>query len=600
MQKFKPVVFLLFLLLLVWPLQAQKKAPRTTKSKTAPTKSTGSKTASPDKTEKTEAAEEKVDDLLPTPKPRVPLNPAEPFGRIILLPLDDRPAVAQFAHLIGAIADYEVIMPPKDLLGRFTTPGDTKKIQDWLGIVDYSKIDAVVISADMLVYGGLVASRAPDTTQAEAVKRLEFFRWLKHKHPDIPIYAFNVLMRVAPTASAATRLWRDDLARWAELMDRVPKTNDAKLAEELEQLKKKLDRNLINDYMAARRRDLQINLAMIKLYEEHVIDSLIFLQDDAREFGLHRHDQLILHERLKALGFEDEIPIYNGADEGSLSLVSRAVLDKAKQKVKVAVVYSSENSRKVIAPFEDHPLEFTVEHQINAAGGQIVKPEETPDYMLYVNAPGTNTSEFTMFSKNLVADLKAGKAVALADVLFPAPHHSGADERLISILKTENLFDRLTGYAAWNTAGNTLGTAIPAANLRIYSKQLTDAPERAARATAAHLEFLMHRFAGDYLYHDIVRLEINAQLRKPPALPTDEFPEETYNRINKQVQERLQPLIDKFFAENFQGKSYSIGTFNDTKREIKINSLKGLKIYLPWPRTFESTIEYKFDYTIKQ
>jgi hypothetical protein len=515
-----------------------------------------------------------------------------------LLPLDDRPAVAQFAQMIGAIGDYEVVMPPKEMLGRFTTPGDTKKLRDWLGIVNYAKIDAVVISVDMLAYGGLVAARAPDTTQADALKRLEFFRWLKSKHPTVPIYAFNVLMRVAPTASKETRAWREDLARWAELMDRAPKTNEAKLKDELEQLKKKLAPKVIDDYLAARRRDLQINLAMIKLYQERVIDNLIFLQDDARAYGLHRHDQLILRERLKAGGFEDEIPIYNGADEGSLSLVARAVLDKHKQKIKVAVVYSSEKSRKVIAPYEDHPLEFTVENQIKAAGGQLVNANETPDYTLYVNAPETNASEFTMFSKNLVADLKAGKPVALADVLFPAPHFSGADERLVTILKSEKLIDKLTGYAAWNTAGNTLGTTIPAANLRVFSKQLTDAPERAARASASHFEFLLHRFAGDYLYHNIVRFDINAQLRKPPAIPTDEFIDEMYNRINKQTQEKLQPLIEKFFAEHLQGRVYPLGTFNEQKRELKLNALKKLKIYLPWPRTFEATIEYQFDYTI--
>ncbi|HEX4950169.1 MAG TPA: DUF4127 family protein [Blastocatellia bacterium] len=540
--------------------------------------------------------EEKPENLPPPPKP-LP-NPNEPLGRIVLLPLDDRPAVAQFAQMIGAIGDYEVVMPPKEMLGRFTTPGDPKKLRDWLSIVNYSKIDAVVMSVDMLAYGGLVASRAPDTTQADALKHLEFFRWLKSKHPTVPIYAFNVLMRVAPTASKETRLWRDDLTRWAELMDRVPKTNDAKLKDELEQLKKKLDPKIIDNYLTARRRNLQVNVAMVKLYEDRVIDNLIFLQDDAREYGLHRHDQLILRERLKIRGIEDEVPIYNGADEGSLSLVARSILDKHQQKIKVAVVYSSEKSRKVIAPYEDHPLEFTVENQIKAAGGQLVSANETPDYTLYVNAPETSASEFTMFSKNLVADLKAGKAVALADVLFPAPHFSGADERLVTILKTEKLIDKLTGYAAWNTAGNTLGTAIPAANLRIFSQQLTDAPQRAARATIAHFEFLLHRFAGDYLYHDIVRFEINTQLRKPPAVPTDEFTEEMYNRINKQVQDKLQPLIQQFFTEHFQGRAYPLGTFNEQKRAIKLNALQKLKIYLPWPRTFESTIEYQLDYTI--
>ena len=585
MHKFKFIPFALIIFLLAFPLQAQKKAKPVARKKPATTQTPVPKTPEPG------------EEIKPVVMP--PRNPNAPAGRIVLIPLDDRPAVAQFAQMIGAIADYEVVMPPSEMLGRFTTPGDTEKIRKWLGLIDYSKVDAIVISVDMLTYGGLVASRIPNVTTADALGRLEFFRTLKNKYPDLPIYAFNVLMRVAPTASSSTRIWRDDLSRWAELMDRVPKTKDAKLADELEKLRQKLDRKLIDNYLEARRRDLQINLAMIKLYEDRVIDNLIFLQDDAREFGLHRHDQLILHERLKSLGFTDEVPIYNGADEGSLSLVSRAVLDKAKQKVKIAVVYSSEKGRKIIAPYEDHPLEFTVENQIKAAGGQLVNATEAPDYTLYVNAPETNASEFTMFSKNLVADLKANKAVALADVLFPAPHFSGADERLISILKTEKLFDKLTGYAAWNTAGNTLGTTVPAANMRVFSKQLTDAPERAARATKAHLEFLLHRFAGDYLYHDIVRLEINQQLRKPPAVPTDEFTIDLYNRVNKQTQEKLQPLIETFFTENFKGKSYSLGVFNGTTRNLKINQLNGLKIFLPWPRTFEATIEYKFDSSIQ-
>ena len=597
MNKRKFFVLLVVICLFATATPAQKKA-QPTKPKSTTTKPATQKPKQPTSKPAPEP-EEKPEDLQPPSPPKPPRTPNEPMGRIVLIPIDDRPAVAQFAQMIGAIGDYEVVMPPKEMLGRFTTPGDTKRIRDWLSIVDYAKIDAVVVSVDMLAYGGLVASRAPNTAQADALKRLEFFRWLKSKHPTVPIYAFNVLMRVAPTASKETRAWREDLARWAELMDRVPKTNDAKLKDELEQLKTKLDRKLLDDYLTARRRDLQVNLAMIKLYEERLIDNLIFLQDDAREYGLHRHDQLILHERLKARGFDDEVPIYNGADEGSLSLVARAVLDKHNQKIKVAVVYSSEKGRKVIAPFEDHPLEFTVESQLQAAGGLRVDDPSKADYILYVNAQETDEKEFEAFLKQLIIDLKANKSVALADVLLRRTDEGGADERIIKALAREKVTDKLIAFASWNTPGNTLGTAIPAANLRVFSKQFTDAPERAARASVSHFEFLLHRFAGDYFYHDLVRLEINTQLRKPPAVPTDEFTEEMYNRINKQTQEKLQPLIEKFFADNFQGRVYPLGLFNEQKRELKLDALKRLKIYLPWPRTFEATIEYQFEYTIK-
>lgn len=531
----------------------------------------------------------------------VPMNPGPlgAAGYITLLPIDDRPAVGQFAQMIGAVADHKVIMPPREMLGRFTQPGDTARLEQWLKSQDYSKTDALIVSVDMLAYGGLVASRTHKVSFDEAKKRLEFFRWFKSKHPRVPVYAFNVIMRVAPTATAATRGIHDKLARWAELKDRAPKSGDRKLASELEQLTKDLPSAVIDDYLAARKRDLQINLAMLDMVKSGTVNELILLQDDARQYGLHRQDQAVLRTKRKELGLESKVQVYNGADEGALSLVSRAVLDKFLYKLKVAVVYSSEKSRDVIAPYEDQPLQFTVESQIRAAGGIPVSEFDQSDYRLFVNAPVTDDEEFDLFLKKLLKELKDNRHIALADVLFPAPHHSGADERIIQALKRENLFDRFAGYAAWNTAGNALGTAIPHANLRVFFRsKLNDRADRAARTEAAHLEFLLNRFAGDYLYHDIVRQEINARLRAEAK--TDEvvyeFTPERYAQINREVSENLKTRIEQFFVEYFKGRTHRLAIYKGVEKTITVNRLNGLNVYLPWARTFECAIEFKLDY----
>jgi hypothetical protein len=532
----------------------------------------------------------------------VPMNPGPlgSAGYLVLVPIDDRPAVGQFAQMVGAVADHKVTMPPREMLGRFTTPGETQKIEQWLRAQDYSKVDALIVSADMLCYGGLVASRRHGVPLEEARKRLEFFRWFKQKHPRVPVYAFSTIMRVAPTATAETRGIHDSLARWAELKDRAPKTGDAKLAAELEQLTQTLGPRVIEDYLAARRRNLRLNLHLLDLVGAGAIKELIFLQDDAREFGLHRQDQAVLKQRLGDAGLELLVPIYNGADEGSISLVSRAVLDKFAQKLRVAVIYSSEKSKSLINPYEDHPLQFTVESQIRASGGVPVGEYDAADYVLFVNAPGTSDDEFARFTQKLIKELKQVKHVALADLLFPAPHFSGADERLIAALQRENLLDALVGYAAWNTAGNTLGTAIPHANMRVFFRtKLNDSFERASRATAAHLEFLLHRYAGDYLYHDRVRQEINARLReeaRQDGTVTFQLTPQKYEQVNREVAEKMRLEIEKFFAAHFQNKTYTIALYNNVKRTITPRGLKDLRIYLPWSRTFESVIEYKLDY----
>lgn len=532
----------------------------------------------------------------------VPMNPGPlgAAGYITLLPIDDRPAVGQFAQMIGAVADHKVTMPPLEMLGRFTQAGDTARIAQWLKSQDFSKTDALIVSVDMLAYGGLVASRTHKTSLEEAKARLEFFRWFKAKYPRVPVYAFNVIMRVAPTATAATRGVHDKLARWAELKDRAPKTKDSKLAAELEQLAKELTPAVIEDYLAARRRDLQINLAMLDLVKAGTVNELILLQDDAREFGLHRQDQAVLKSRLKDLGLEAKVPIYNGTDEGSLSLVSRAVLDKFLYKLKVAVIYSSEKSKTIINPYEDHPLQFTVESQIRAAGGIPVSEFDQADYRLFVNAPGTDDEQFDVFLQKLIKELKENRHIALADVLFPKPHFSGADERIIAALKREKLFDRFAGYAAWNTAGNTLGTTIPHANLRVFFRsKLNDRADRAARTEAAHLEFLLNRFAGDYLYHDIVRLDVNARLRGQTNNQevTYELTPQRYEEVNREVSQKLSAEIEKFFADYFKGRTHRLAIYKGVEKTITVNGLKDLKVRLPWARTFECVIDVKLDYT---
>ena len=497
----------------------------------------------------------------------VPMNPGPlgPAGYITLVPIDDRPAVGQFAQMVGKLADHRVTAPPREMLGRFTQPGDTARIEQWLRAQDYSKTDALIVSVDMLAYGGLIASRRHGVTFDEAKKRLEFFRWFKQKNPRAPVYAFSTIMRDAPTATAETR-----------------GVHDPKGAE---------------DHLAARKRNLQINLAMLDLVKAGVVNEMILLQDDARASGLHRQDQAVLKDRLKQLGIEARAPIYNGADEGAISLVSQAILDKFAKKLRVAVIYSSEKSRDVIAPYEDHPLQYTVESQIRAAGGIPVSEYEKSDYTLFVNAPGTSDEEFDLFLKKLFKELREVRYVALADLLFPKPHFSGADERVIAALKRENMLGRLDGYAAWNTAGNTLGTVIPHANMRVFYKtKLNDGVERTSRAEAAHLEFLIHRYAGDYIYHDIVRFDINRRLRDESEGSTYQLTPEKHEQVNREVEQKLRAEIEKFFDENFRDRAFTLAYYNNVKRAITLKGLKDLKIYLPWPRTFECVVEYKLDY----
>jgi hypothetical protein len=196
-------------------------------------------------------------------------------------------------------------------------------------------------------------------------------------------------------------------------------------------------------------------------------------------------------------------------------------------------------------------------------------------------------------------ELKEARYVALADLLFPKPHYSGADERVIVALKRENMLGRLDGYAAWNTASATLSAAISHANMRVFYKtKLNDGVERASRAEAAHLESLFYRYACDYLYHDIVRFDISRRMRHESGdgAVSYQMTPEKYEQVNREVEQRLRAEIERLFEENFRNRTHTLAYYNNVKRSITLKGLKDLKIYLPWPRAFEVAVEYKLDY----
>ncbi|MEJ5170741.1 MAG: DUF4127 family protein, partial [Fimbriimonadales bacterium] len=116
-------------------------------------------------------------------------------ARVVLAPIDDRPATGQFARMIGAIAGVDVQTPPQELLGRFTTPGNPDAVLSWLERQNLNESQAVVVSAEMVCFGGLVASRTDATPLEAAMARLDRLRDIRRANPDTPFYVFATIPR---------------------------------------------------------------------------------------------------------------------------------------------------------------------------------------------------------------------------------------------------------------------------------------------------------------------------------------------------------------------------------------------------------------------
>ena len=500
-------------------------------------------------------------------------------SRILLIPLDDRPPCLQFPVKMGLIGDADVVTPPRELLGRFTEFGRSDEIIAWLKRQNLRSFDAAIVSVDMLAYGGLVAMREYETSIDTARRRADFIRELRRIAPKMPVYGSSVIMRLAPTGNIVNESYRTNLARWAEVS-----ADDTKRAETAD-LEKKIPAEALEKYKKARLRDLALNLHVVDLVREKVIDYLILSQDDAKPNGVHIADRERLIEYVKANNLGERVAIQPGADEVSMLLLARAISGKYHYHPKIKPIYSDEKIADQFMPYEDRPLRKTVSFHIRAVGATEVENEKDADILFYVFVSRFAEGQAKPFAERIAQDLKLGRRAIVADVDVKGDVQGG-DMAFTEALLGSRMFSLISGYGAWNTAGNTIGTALP--NGVVYQtarsnfglskhdpKKYTAVSKRVYNANAW---FLMNRLLDDFAYHSIVR---------PKALQKIRDSKWTSLRLN----DEQTSVIEAFCLESMKGQAGKIaGEFGQNNSTPC--SLQNLKFDLPWNRPFEAEIDF--------
>lgn len=519
---------------------------------------------------------------------------AAPPKRILLVPMDDRPPCLQFVEMQARIADVEIVAPPKSLLGRFTAPGKPDEIAAWLKRQDLKTFDAAIISFDMLAYGGLVNSRRFQTPTAQALNNLSVINELKKRAPQLPVYGFSVIMRLALTGDGNTESYREKMARWSEI---VPYTaSDAKLKTEVEKLEQEIPAAAIADYKQARARNLLINNAAIEMTQRGVLSYLILSQDDAKPRGVHIADRESLAANVKRLKLENIIAIQPGADEVALLLLARALNTQAAFTPRIKAVYSSEKTRNAVAPYEDRKLFETVSFHIRAIGGREVANDSEADALYFVYASRAEPGIAVTFAEKIKRAVDDGKQVIVADIDMKGDVQ-GADVKFSEELRRHKIFPRLAGYASWNTAGNTIGTALPHGAIYVLAtrdfKQLDAAKD--ARIAAAQTKFTLHRMIDDYAYHGIVRLEAKRFATTRNINPNGMNAEQT-KLVEDFTRTKLQPYMKEFVQDFSQDLTVGNNRKGDgVPRAFSVTVNPNFTFSLPWGRTFEALIDFEVE-----
>ena len=491
-------------------------------------------------------------------------------NKVVYLPLDERPCNYKFPKLLPK-TNLNIINPSKDILGDKKIAANFEKIRNFL--IDSTKdSDYLVLSIDMLLYGGIVPSRLHNLSYSTLEERLRVLKVIKKNNPKIKIYAFGLIMRCPQYSSNDEEPdyyenYGESIFNYGVLKHKksLGIISDDELSC-LNDLERNIPKEIILDFENRRDINKSLLLTTLRLYKEKIIDVFIIPQDDSAPYGYTALDKVSIKKEINSLNVN--VLNYPGADEVGLVLLARVLNDVLNVKPKIYPFYASKFGSQVIPLYEDRIIDLTVSSQIEAVNGIRVDDICHADFVLAINIgsgmvdyfeedcelyykTNRNLDEFVDKIFKYISD---GKKVMLADVAYA----NKGDLKLIKKLDSKNILFNLMGYGGWNTSSNSIGTAIASAIFAVNSIDHESIKK-----------FLAYRYIEDVIYMGIVRLQVTARLKEYGM--NYFYVKEEKGLASKLIEDEL----NKYINDNFK-KSLS---------SYKIN------IKLPWRRMFEIDLD---------
>ncbi|NDD27775.1 MAG: DUF4127 family protein [Proteobacteria bacterium] len=505
---------------------------------------------------------------------------------MLFIPLDDRPCTRDFAPRLATLVGESLERPPDALIGSFTTPGRPEALIEWLD----ARIDdenGAIISLDMLLLGGLVASRALDRDTDQTRRDLETVRRILGRARG-PVDLFSILMRVPPfCTSDRDRRFSEHLLAYSAALARAGSRPGPFTRLRLTALKKRIPAAFLARYLQTRERNHAVNREALAWARDGVVDFTLVGMDDSKTEGFNVTERIDL-EALTAPGRSDLIP---GADEVALLLLARRALRRRGRTLRVSVHTSPPRFGERVTRYEDRSVAALIDAHVRVLGLQRADDEREADIALYVNGCANRQQEASL---QLLGDRPSARHRALAREIAEATERSavvavadlgyanGGDRAFLAALGDSVELTRLGAFAAWNTAGNTVGTVLGHAVLRAL--QVSSGAPISPEGEAAHQRFLLERFVDDTLYQSVVRTEIGRDLalqRLNIYALADRHAE-----VQERVEKRLRAVAIPFFERHFAGR---------LSHGMRIGNPLNLTIRLPWPRIFEVDVDARFD-----
>jgi hypothetical protein len=546
--------------------------------------------------------------------------------RVLYVPLDDRPCNYKTPRLLAQMVDYEFTAPPAELLGRFREPGQADEVCRWLLAHADPALDCIILSLDMLAYGGLWASRASSTRTRLAHERLNVVGDLRERCPQADIFGFSSVLQLGTvTSSDEGAQHRDSLARYSVLSGRVAATGAAEDRARLTALERQIPASVLGEYLAIRGRNHEINLRAIREVAEGNLDLLVIGQDVAGAEGVHLEEQRALLRRAAELGAGESVRVVCGVDQLASCLFARFVHQHMEKLPLIRVVAPHDPSIEGVAPGEDRAFRQTLSEHVDLVGARLAtEGTRAADMVLAVNSPpgyerkALRDPQVLRTHRERARDLlqtaasaARGRALAVADCAFAG----GADDIFVQeLISTTPELPGLLAFAGSDTASAAVGSALAHGTLRLIALQDKGAFDLARvvgdlsalrylalldaliESEKAHIRLLMSRLADDWLWRARLRPRVTDHIFS--CIKSGIFDlSHSHHQAEAIMRDELTRAVSDLWIDQFMDRRCVVvgsDLAEDDRSAVVLAELDETRLSLPWHRLIEVDVDLEF------
>ena len=497
-------------------------------------------------------------------------SPAALAKTILYVPQDDRPVDYEYTVSTAEAAGYQVL--PAQYLSGMNFHGSPDKLMAWVD-ANAGKADAMVLSIDSLVYGGLVDSRKHNLPMETLTARLEKVEALHKSHKNVPIYVFSTVMRSPWAGGKGVEpdyylTMGSDIYQLASLQAKMDEEGlNPQERNDWFAIMRRVPMEYLQDWYNRRRKNMSINYRLIDDARKGVFTYYSLGHDDnsvSTQSSLESKYLEMAGTGIPKTAFGS----FPGADQLGLLLITRASNDFNNYHPKITVIYPLGGGEKTVPRYDGQAIGKTIASHVEAIGGTMVD-NERPDLLLAVNTPlTTSTTESANFenfpimlqsTRDFLTQIEKAVNLDIPVSIVDMAFSNGSDNTLVYGLYQDKMMYRLAAYNGWNTASNSVGYGIAQG---VLSKYMT---------ADAHRDMLTTQYLDNWAYQANVRDYIYRMQQKLEAGVVTQY----YPTLNEELQSRTKEQLQRY-ASTYLGIDP-----------------KTVDVTLPWQRLFEVYVDVK-------